>query len=310
MGVPLSEAADYPTKGIEVIVSWSAGGGQDTMTRLMTVRLAKHWGVPVSVVNKPGGMGIPGAVEVLQSKPDGYTVLSESNATSSLLDAWGKDVPFNIRDKTYLASGVGYVYFLCASTHTGWKNIADLEEAVNKDPSSIRWGWLGGTAGLDVITAMSRAALAKKTSVDKVKQIKMITYPGSGPIIPAQAGGHIELSAQPPSGCLSLTSAGKARLLAVGDVHRSPIFPDVPTAAEQGWPDVKSVMWIGFSGPKGLPPNVVQAWEKGIEAILKDPGLKADLEKLGAVALYKSSADLTKHVLNEAEEIKALPAFK
>ena len=105
------KAADYPTKPISVVVTWSAGGGQDIFARIAAARLSKKWGVPVNVINKPGGMGIPGTLETLQAKPDGYTILSESSASSSMLDAWGKDVPFDIGERTYLANALEYPFF-------------------------------------------------------------------------------------------------------------------------------------------------------------------------------------------------------
>ncbi len=310
VGMPLSEAADYPSKAVKIICAWPAGGGTDTLTRMYATRLAKHWGVPVSVVQKVGGAGIPGTLEALQSEPDGYTVFAETSGTSSVLDAWIKKVPFGINDRTYIANATEFPYFVLVRADTGWKTLADFEGVVNQNPSSVRLAWLGGTAVQDVVWHKILAFLSKKIGAGKVKQMKMITYPGTAQIVPALAGGHVDIAVQPIATSLPLIEAGKARLIAVADTKRSPNVPDLPTTEEQGWPNMKYNLWLGFCGPKGLPPHVVQAWEKAIQAVIKeDPSLKADLEKFGAVPAYMNNVDFKNFVLNDAKELKALPIF-
>lgn len=92
----------YPTRAIEMICPLAAGGGTDTIARLMAGYLKKKWGVPVNVVNKTGGFGIPALVDLYNSRPDGYTIFTELEATCSFIEYTGKDLPFNPMDRTWI----------------------------------------------------------------------------------------------------------------------------------------------------------------------------------------------------------------
>ncbi len=303
------EAADYPTKTVQLVCPWSAGGSTDIVARNMARHLAERWKVSVIVVNKTGGQGIPGTLEVLKASPDGYTILVESNASSSLLDAWGSVVPFDFKERTYLANATALSFLFWVRADSPWKTMDDIAEAIRKDPSKIKWGWGGGTFGLDVVVAKFLAALtAKGADPSQVKKINLITYKGGADIGTAMAGGHVDIGCLSASATISLAAAGKVRPIAAAGPRRDIFLKDVPTTAEQGWPSVSSIYWVGFSGPKGLPSNVVHRWVTTVQGVLKDPKIQNEFGKLGMHTEFMGGDDFRRFVINEAKEIKSLPA--
>lgn len=95
-------AKEYPAKPITIIVPWPPGPSTDLTPRILAPKLSQRWGVPVSVVNKPGGAGTIGALEVVKSAPDGYTIMSDCPGTSSIQSAWSENLPYKIEERTYL----------------------------------------------------------------------------------------------------------------------------------------------------------------------------------------------------------------
>ncbi len=305
---PQSKGASYPTKSIQVIIPWSAGGSTDLVGRVMATHLSEKWKLPVVTVNKTGGLGIPGTLEALSSRPDGYTVLVETNASSSLLEAWAKSVPFDIKERTYLAqvTELPHIFFVPAASP--WKTLDDVANTVKRDPAGIKWGWMGGTGGVDVPVAQFMAALiAKGLDPDNIKKIKWITFPGGAPIATGLAGGHLDIGVTSAASAGALVSAGKIRPIAAGGPRRDILLPNCPSAIEAGWPTVSRIYWVGFSGPKNLPSQVVKRWVDTIREIIQDPKVEAEFKKLGILTQFRGGDEFRKFVLDEAKEIKSLP---
>ena len=96
-------AKDWPTKQITIIVPWAAGASTDMTPRTLAPRMSKILGVPIQVVNKPGGSGIIGTLEAVKSPPDGYTLLMDCGGTSSIQAAWSENLPYKVEERTYIA---------------------------------------------------------------------------------------------------------------------------------------------------------------------------------------------------------------
>lgn len=305
---PQIKAASYPTKSVQLIIPWSAGGSTDLVGRVMAKHLSEKWKLSMITVNKSGGLGIPGTVEALSSRPDGYTILVETNASSSLLEAWAKNVPFDIKERTYLAqvTELPHIFFVPAAS--SWKTMDDVANTVKKDPAGIKWGWMGGTGGVDVPVAQFMAALiAKGLNPDNIKKIKWITFPGGAPIATGLAGGHLDIGVTSAASGGALVSAGKIRPIAAGGPRRDLLLPNCPSATEAGWPTVSRLYWVGFSGPKNLPPQIVKTWVDTVQGIINDSKVKEELKKLGILTQFRGGDEFRQFVLDEAKEIKSLP---
>jgi tripartite-type tricarboxylate transporter receptor subunit TctC len=301
--VSFAGAAAYPSKPITIIVPWAPGSASDFVPRVIGPHLSKRLGVPVNIVNKAGGSGVPATLEAVSAAADGYTVLADCPGTSSIHLAWMKDLPYKVEDRTYMALGVAFPTAFVVRADAPWKTLQDIEQAIRKDPASFRWGGAGTTQS-DFGIFLLKAALKKK-GVD-ISKTKTVSFTGGAPAMVALAGGHIDIYFGSRSLSQSYVDAGKVRRIAVARPERSNVFPGLPTAKEQGFPTVLTDFWVGFSGPAGLPPNVVQTWEKHVKEIVNDPVVLPEWEKLGGQPEYMASAEFKKFVLDEANEIKAV----
>ncbi len=299
-----SGAKDWPTKPITLIVPWPAGASTDFTGRTLSTKLSKILGVPVSVVNKPGGGGVTGTLEAVKAQPDGYTLFVDCGGSSSIQYAWSQNLPYKVEDRTYIARAIYTTQSLIVPASTPWKTVADLVNAIRTDPSKISFALIGGTGVPDVDIAQFRAAVMAK-GID-VSKTRPVTYKGTGEVLPAVAGGHVSFSFSTPSGSNPLISAGKIRALAVTSPGRYKGWPNVPTMVEAGFPSVDMVYWAGLGGPPGLPANIVKILDDAVRESLNDPDVVASLDQLGLAPFYQSGGNYRKFVLDEGEAVKAL----
>lgn len=305
LGVPGAMAqGKYPTKPVTVIVPWSVGGSTDMVARVGAKILSDKWGVSVNVTAKPGGQGIPGTVEALSAAPNGYTLLADADGSNAVPAAWGKDVPFKVEDRTYIAKIAEFPWVFSIRADSPWKSLDDVAAAIKADPGNIKWGWLGGTAGADGPVGQLRDAL-KKRGVD-VSKVRMVTYPGGVDLINAVAGGHVDIGSVSTTSVGPMFSAGKVKLIAITGNRRYSAYPDLRTTVEQGWKTITFQGHVGFSGPKGLPADIVKAIEDSIKASIDTPDVKNQLGKIGAFPGFAGSQDFRKYVLDLASELKTL----
>jgi tripartite-type tricarboxylate transporter receptor subunit TctC len=294
----------YPNKPVTVIVPWSVGGSTDMVARVGAKILSDKWGVSVNVTAKPGGKGIPGTVEALSAAPNGYTLLADADGSNAVPAAWGKGVPFNIEDRTYIAKIAEFPWVFATRSGLSWKSLDDVAQAIKANPENIKWGWLGGTAGADGPVGQFKDAL-KKRGID-VSKVKFVTYPGGTDLVNALAGGHVDIGSASTTSVGPMFSAGKIKLIAITGNRKFAAYPDLRTTVEEGWKTVTFQGHVGFSGPKGLPPEIVKAIEDAIKASIDSPEVKKELDKIGAFPAFAGSQDFRNYVLTLAKELKEL----
>jgi tripartite-type tricarboxylate transporter receptor subunit TctC len=297
-------AKEYPTKPINLIVPWSAGASTDITARTMAPKLSKVLGVPISVINKPGGSGTIGTLEAVKAAPDGYTVLVDCGGTSSIQYAWAEKLPYNVEERVYMARAILSPMSLSVRGDAPWKTLHEMVEDIKKNPSSFRWSLIGGTGVPDVITAQLRAALMAR-GID-LSKTKTITYKGTGEVMIALGGGHVDIAPASPSATNPLWSAGKVRPLAIAGAERYKGWPDIPCTAELGFPTVNLTYWAGYCSPPGTPQNIVKAWIDAVKATVTDPETIAKFDKVGFVPAFLAGEDFKKFVLDEGNSIKSL----
>jgi len=299
-----SEAKEWPTKTITLIVPWAAGGATDLAARILAPQMSKILEVPIQVVGKPGGSGIIGTLEAVKAPPDGYTLLMDCNGTSSIQFAWSENLPYKPEERTYIARAIYTLESLLVPASSPVKTVQDLVTAIRTDPSSVSFGNIGGTGAPDAALAQFRAALTAK-GLD-LSKTRMVTYKGSGETITAVAGGHVSAVMSGIAGTQALISAGKIRVLAVTSPQRYKPWPTVPTMIELGYPSVNGLFWASLGGPPGLPANIVKILEQTVKEALQDPDVIAKLDKIGIEPAFQPSDVYKKFVFDEWQTLKAL----
>jgi tripartite-type tricarboxylate transporter receptor subunit TctC len=294
----------YPVRPIDVICPTGAGGGNDLQTRVMTTYLSKKWGIPINVINKPGGNSIPGTLEVYSAKPDGYTLLVDSLNTS-LIPAAVKNLPFKIMDRTHIGmhSAVQQVFYV----HSGspLKSLKELIAEAQKDPGSFTFTSMGGTGGQD----FAARQFFKAIGVDILKTKPVMAQSGAQCAALA-AGGHVLLGISATASSLPPIKGGMVRPLAISGAARWPDLPDVPAMAELGYPTITAMTWVGISGPPNTPPHVVEMWEKAFQEMARDPEVVARYRNIGAMPFYGNQRETREHVTKEIEDVYRLWGLK
>jgi len=293
----------YPTRAIDFIVALAPGSGTDFMARVLADFAKKEWGVPINVINKPGGNTVPANLEVHRAKPDGYTILCNTQANCSFLEVSTRDLPFKVLDRTFIANVCAAPCVLFVNSTSSVKNMKDLEAEVKRDPENFTWGSFGGVGTGDFYMRLFFRAIG----VD-VSKTRPVTVRGSGETMTLAAGGHIKVGPSSPPGGLPYVKAGTLRPVVVTTPSRAPEFPDVATAKEQGYPTL--VVWYGISGPPNLPDHIVAKWDEVVQQMLKDQGIVSKLKNVGLAPFYLNSSNSRKLVEKEMEDAKELWGFK
>ncbi|KQU25871.1 MULTISPECIES: tripartite tricarboxylate transporter substrate binding protein [Peribacillus] len=292
------KVSEYPTKQIEVIVPFAAGGGTDLSARAMSEYLSEEWGKSVVVINKPGAGGATGTQEVLkQGSKDGHTVLVQSVSAVSALYAGNTHLPFSMKDQKFLAKMTGDPLAYVVSADSPFQNINDLNEWVKKNPDKFTFASNGPTAIGTFGTIQWMDSIGADFSKDS-----LVATNGSGDALPKVAGGHITLAVQGVSEVSNLTKAGKLKILGIEAPERSPFFPDVPTMKEQGVNNIDVTLWYGVTAPSGTPDYVVKKWESTINKMIKDPKFLKKLDSINVRPNYANAADFTKSVKEETKD--------
>jgi tripartite-type tricarboxylate transporter receptor subunit TctC len=296
------EAAGYPQKAIQLVVSFAPGGGSDVVARVVAKYLAAELGVPVNVVNKAGGNQIPAILSVLQAAPDGYTLLQEQQANSAI-KATVKDLPFKLEDRTYGPMLVGGPNAFVVSGKSPWKSLQEMVEAARRSPETFTWVRTGGSSFTDMVTLQ----LFDIAGID-AKRTKPVDFQGVGPGNTAVAGGHVMLGGGGAGSVVALVKSRDLRALAVTGDQRVAVLPDTPSAKEAGFPQSNLTNWFGISGPKGLPKEVIDRLDAAARKLAQNPEFVKDLEKIASHPFYLPAAEVRDYVLKEAELYRRLVA--
>jgi tripartite-type tricarboxylate transporter receptor subunit TctC len=275
--------AAYPEKPIQLIVPYGAGGSTDLLARAIAQVAPKYFPQPLVVVNKTGGGGIPGRVDVVRAKPDGYTLLFGWGSGEDLVVPHQRKLPYDLfTDFETVCRMSIHSIALAVPSNSPYKSLADLVKAGK---------------GKEYMTA---SVATKGASVDvtfllfgKAAGIKVTTIPGAGgaDAITKLVGGHVDFGGGHPSEILPHMKAGRLRALAVALEQRDPSIPDVPTFKESGYDVVTAGSVKGVAAPKGTPKEVIAYLEKKFKEVADDPEFKKIMSDLGQPVMYQGAEE-------------------
>jgi tripartite-type tricarboxylate transporter receptor subunit TctC len=289
-GISPSYALDYPTRPVRFIVSFAAGGPNDTIARILGQYLSEQLGQQFIIEDHVGAGGNIGMQDVLASAPDGYTIgfVAPNNAINATLY---QHIPFDfVRDSTPIAGTMKLANVMDVNLDFPAKTLAEFIAMAKAEPGKINFA----SGGVGTSPHMSGELLAIMTGI----KITHVSYRGTGPAMTDLLGGQIPVLFDNLPGSIQQIKAGRIRALGVTTKERVASIPDVPTIGEtvSGY-DVS--VWFGISGPKGMPPEIVGKLNAAVNAVLVKPELKARFHDLGGEVMPMSSAEFGKLVADE-----------
>jgi tripartite-type tricarboxylate transporter receptor subunit TctC len=280
-------AISYPTRPIQLVVPFGAGGGTDLVSRAAAAYLGKKWGETINVVDKPGAGGATGTESVLTAAPDGYTVLADNGSSTEALLSGANKPPFTLSNLHLVGTIVNEPFvFLVKSGQ--FSTMKQLDTWVKANPGKLSFGTTGVNSAQTYIVIQWLKSIGVTYS-----QVHLVPNNGASDLFPQLAGGHVVLGVQDATGASPMVKSGQVTALAVTSTVQSPLFPKVPTLAQAGVNGVTSSFWSGISLPSGVPQSIVQKWGSGMASMLKDPTFLAKLKTLNAQGGYLDSAQFT-----------------
>ncbi len=266
-------AADYPTRPIRLLIGFPPGAGMDAVARPYAQRLGEILGQPVIVENRPGAGGAVSNAAIAKSPPDGYTLGFGSNGDLVIVPLLIKvdyDPASSFTPISLVSREEGFV--LLAHPSFAPNDLAALVKLAKDKPGSVQFG--SGGVGLPHHIAMEQFKIVAGINMVHVP------YKGAGPMTQDIVGGNLLLGIGNVTAA-PLLRAGKLKALAVTAKNRIPALAEVPTFAEQGYPQVEASGWFGLIGPAGLPPAVVQALNDATRKVVSEPAFNERLFNLG-----------------------------
>jgi tripartite-type tricarboxylate transporter receptor subunit TctC len=265
------QAQTWPSKPLQMVVPQGAGGSTDAIARLVGQALGERLGQTVVIDNRAGAGGVLGVAAAAKAPADGYTLLIGSNTTLAANAYLYANFPVDpLKDFVPLALAADAPFVLVVPATSSLKSVRDLVSAAKAAPGKLNYG--AGTSSALLCTELFKAA----AGVDLLK----VPYKSSAQGLTDLIGGQLDVICEPLSSSLPNIRAGRLRALAQTGAQRSPLAPDLETAAEAGVKGMAYSAWLGFYGPAGIPKDISTRLATELLSILKDP---VTMEKIRAI---------------------------
>jgi tripartite-type tricarboxylate transporter receptor subunit TctC len=255
MSAHTARADDYPNRPITLIVPYPAGGGVDTIARVMAARLAPALGQQIVIENRPGAGAVIGTRAAAKATPDGYTLVMFTTGIS--LPA---NTGYEVKDFAPIGTISSTPIVLMAHPSLPAATLADVLALAAKEPGKLSVG----TPPPPTLNYFAAELVKLMTGAN----ITIVTYKGTGPLTNDLVGGHVPLAFNTIAPALGNIQAGKIRAIAVAAPKRAAALPAVPTAAESGLPGFEAVLHYGIAAPAGTPRPIIERINKEMRAII------------------------------------------
>jgi tripartite-type tricarboxylate transporter receptor subunit TctC len=296
-GAAVAAADTYPSKPVRLVVPYPPGGVVDLFARLLADKLPKKLHQPIVVDNRPGAGGTIGTAAAAAAAPDGYTVLIGASSQIVFEPLLNPTVSYDVeRDLVPVAAIARTPFFLVIDSKLGPRTITEFVTLVRSKPGAFTYASGGvGTSSNAIGELFKRAAQLDITHVP---------YKGDGQGFSDLLGGHVTAQFITFPVIAEMLRSGRVRALLQTGERRAPAAPDVPTAAEAGYPGVTAYGWSGAFVPANTPPAVVYRLNAAITQSIREPDLRKRLEDAGSELAFGSSQQFSEFVRSERAKWK------
>jgi tripartite-type tricarboxylate transporter receptor subunit TctC len=283
----------YPTRPIRWIVGFAPGGSTDFLARVLGPWLSERLGQPIVVENRPGGGSNIATEAVVNSAPDGYTLLMISPAHAVNATLYSKLNYVFLRDISPVAGISREANVMVINPSFSAKTVPEFIAYAKARPGAINMASSGNGTSVHVAGEL----------FNMMAGIKMlhVPYRGAGPAITDLLGGQVQVMFAAMPSAIEHVRAARLRALAVTTTARSPALPDVPTVGEFV-PGYEASSWYGIGVPRGTPAEVIETLNRAVNAALADPKLNARIGDLGGTMLAGTPAEFGKLTADETEK--------
>ena len=290
--VPALAQDKYPNRPVRFVVSFAAGGSNDIIARVLCDWLSDHFGQQFVVENRTGASGNVGAQSVINSAPDGYTVMfvGPNNAISQSVF---KKLPFDFNRETAPVGGImTLINIIVVPMSLPVKTVAEFIAYAKANPGKVNMA----SPGAGTSPHMSGELFKMLTGIE----MQHVPYRGAGPAYPDLITGKTQVFFDNLPGSVEFVKTGQLRALGVTSAQRSFVFPDVPTIGET-LPGYDVSLYYGVSAPRGTPADVIAVLNKAINAALADPKMLKRVAEFGGTPLAVTPEQFGKLVSDETE---------
>lgn len=286
----MAQSKDFPTKPVRLVVPTAAGGNLDLMARILGEHMSKAWGQQIVVDSKPGANTMLATSAVARSPADGYTaLLTVSGFVQNLV--LQPNPPYKASDLIPVSQVAWLPVALASSTKLPATDLASIIKLAKAQPDKFSFGSYGmGSGGHIIGEGLNHLAGVK---------IKHVAYKGESPAFTDLVGGNIELAYGSVGLYAHQMSGGKVRLLAVASTKRLKTFPDVPTFAEAGYPDINIPGWGGIFLPAGTPAAIVEKFSQEIRRVVALPDVQRKILEMGFEPTVTTSAQFSELIASD-----------
>ena len=294
----LAQGAAFPTKPIRILVPFPPGGGTDVAARALAEHLAKEFGQPAVVENRPGGNSIIATEAVAKAAPDGHTLLLTTDF-HSINAAFGAGLPYDsLKDFAFVARVSTSPLMLVAHPSTNASTLKELVAAANANPGKLSFASLGTSSphylGFEWFKRMAGV------------NILDVPYKGGGPALADLLGGQVNLMFIVAANGIRQARAGKLVAVAVTGPSRAGVAPEVPTFAESGYPEFVLLNWYGILAPAGTPRDAVVKLNAAIVGALATPVVVERLAGVGVDPAPGTPEALEDWIRNDIERYRRI----
>jgi tripartite-type tricarboxylate transporter receptor subunit TctC len=295
-----AQAEDYPSKPVKWVVPYTPGGTTDILARIIAQYLSEHLGQQFIIDNRPGAGNNIGTEVVVNSPPDGYTLLLV-NPANGINATLYKKLPFDfLRDIAPVAGITRVPNVMEVTPGFPAKTVAEFIAYGKAHPGKINMASSGNGTSVHLSGELFMAMTGIKMT--------HVPYRGSAPAITDMIAGTVDVLFDNLPASIEFIRSGKMRALAVTTESRNPALPDVPTVSDTV-PGYEASAWFGMGVPKGTPAGAVEKLNKSVNEALADPKVKAKLADLGGVPLAGTPEDFGKVMASEVEKWSKVVKF-
>ena len=293
--VPALAQGWAPTRPVTLTVGFAPGGGTDTAGRIVAKKLSENIGQSVIVENKAGAGGNIAAQHAATAAPDGYLIHLSSVGPLTVAPAMSKNLPYDPKkDLAPITLGMRFPNVFVVHPGVPAKTLAEFVALAKAKPGELNYA----SSGIGGAAHLAGELFKQRAGIDLVH----VPYKGGGPAMADMLGGRVSMYPAVPSTSKPHVATGKINAIATTGNRRTPVMPDVPTVAEQGFPGFEATNWYAFVVSSKVPKEVQQYWHRELTKALKDPEVVKALNDQGLEPEPTTAEELAKLIDTETEK--------